>query len=1005
MTSKTLYPHTVSQSSETNTNFREFNNLGNIKNSKNTYAKTGQIASKSGTHKRPSSVTAKNFKANIPIGSKINKITVEYAADYEGNISIGKPTLNILKANGKNKKGKALTKTMTKSTISWSGKQSIANINSNNFGVSISFPSNTKSDTGYVKIKYLRIIIDYTIPNYRVTASKVKGNYTNDEFKVKINASNVNKTKGDSTISIQLPAGVNYSGKDSGTGNITNNGSNLVWKPGLNDKILSQSIVIKLKITTDGNHKVVIHESASSHSITYDIVTTQKPDYIEDPITEPEEEQQQIVDDIQSQPGNSPSEDTVLQVKVNEKFRVELYKGFSQVYLNTYYANWVWEGDWGLYDPRNQVKTNTVLMHGISYGQPIYWNVRNDLVVHPTASFVQDWEFEIKEPGYYVLLVTTEPALDGFNGEVVLNRIYISVKPSVLLTPFLSVFKLSSEELARLGDGIVYTIQSYLKLKTSEKFVRDWDKNFRIGIMNNINPNIDTSTVITDTELDGETGDEISVIPSETEIVDETDYENLTMPQIFEYAEYWSKTVSKINQFEDIHVEFPYNEKYPVYIIITGDYAESYASLNNIAFTEPCIVESDEYNGREPNGKFPIPINNILLSASEPSEVSIDNFGESSRIIVYDPPVDEDYGTTEKLAIRGIKLTADIDYTDSAIIFAKLKIPTTGGYSIGNRSIVLTGNEDTINIGDMYDTWGLDISELINLKYLELELGFENGLEDTNDSTIIKLSNIQLIFYSNEVPDTPITVRVNGENVSWYGMYVKDVTIPAGINTETKYLAIEGTDTNNAYRQNIKEKRVKIDFEVDGCDLIETTNQLQKLARLFTNERDNLNMPIPNIIEFSIFPEKLFEYILEDTFDNEIRVSDYKGSVELIIPDGTAFEKEDTVTNVTGCVDSIAAVNPLINITNISNANIVVSEIVSVPNQVFKLNYENFETSDVITIDCINRKVHVTKKDSIESVDITETADFNVDWFKLQGEFNFNSENCSIQTVTYNQRS
>ena len=117
MSSKTLYPHTLSQSS--GSNIQSFNNLANLKNSNATYAKTNKIAKKTGTKKKPASITAKNFQANIPAGSKINKVTVEYAADYEGDVSIGKPTLNILNIRGDNKQGKSLTKTLTKTSVTW----------------------------------------------------------------------------------------------------------------------------------------------------------------------------------------------------------------------------------------------------------------------------------------------------------------------------------------------------------------------------------------------------------------------------------------------------------------------------------------------------------------------------------------------------------------------------------------------------------------------------------------------------------------------------------------------------------------------------------------------------------------------------------------------------------------------------------------------------------------------------------------------------------------------
>ena len=57
-----------------------------------------------------------------------------------------------------------------------------------------------------------------------------------------------------------------------------------------------------------------------------------------------------------------------------------------------------------------------------------------------------------------------------------------------------------------------------------------------------------------------------------------------------------------------------------------------------------------------------------------------------------------------------------------------------------------------------------------------------------------------------------------------------------------------------------------------------------------------------------------------------------------------------------------------------------------------------------IIINCITRTCSLVKSET-EVVDISEGVDFNSDWFKIQGEFEFKSENCVIQTVTYNTRS
>ena len=1075
MTVKTVYPHTISQSS--GSNIQSFNNLSNLKNSNATYAKTGQIASKSGTRKKPATITAKNFKANIPAGSKINSVTVEYAADYEGNITIGKPTINILKITGDNKNGKALTKTLTKTSVTWTGDHTIANMNSSDFGVSISFPANTKADVGYVKLKYIRIIIDYTAPNFNVSGNHVSGTYKNEEHLVKLTLSNVNKTKQGSNVNIQFPANLGFIYKDSGDGWVAVNpapmGSpvSLIWNTGIGSKS-SVSIVLRVYPTTSGNHNISWSETGSGHNGSFSF-NASEPAHIEHPEIPMNTPEPQTITDDEATPTEKPIPTNIVQVGINEEFNSDLtfddYNG-DKVRLYTYTHDYT-------FDLENAERTDKIQMYRSAIGAltPGWYPVNtydnyNQMWSTPAAQSFENGVFEnlfrIINQGYYTILIYSE------DNETLLKKILISVKPNTISIPSLSIVRLEGEEINRLGENIGYTVQSFMKLVTSEPFARDWNNTFKLGVFNNsIEENIESLATFGDFE-DGEVTatlnlpedavsydiqsdyeittvetedtitfsefDEnknvtviINFLDSEENIVstgeyfinfddediliiendyDPTDYETLTNIQIYQNAAYWCNILDVVNEWKSVVCDFVYNPNYPLYVIITGDTAEGNPLYNNIQFTEPCIIESDVYNGQENNGNYPRPILSMVNDAEEPSNIQLSSFEESTHVIVYNPSLPEKYGTDESIAIRGIEINADIDYTDDLILFAKLKIRQDNEYIVGNRSIVINSTDDNLKIGGNYDTWGLNISELVNLDQMELELGVNNIIEETDANILLK--NLQLTIYSNEINYQPLGILVEDENVAWYGMDITDIEIPFGRNSETKYLNIEGTDTNVAYRQNIRGKEIKIHFSLDGCDLNETTAQVQQLAKLFTNKRDELNAPIPKEIRFTHIPDKFFYYILEDTFDTDINISDYKGSITLFIPDGTAFDIKDTVTNVNGYVEGIASVNPIIALTHITNNQLTVSELVNNPNQVFKINKDNlsdtnitFGVNDTIVINCITRECVLIKSDETETIDITEAVDFNSDWFKIQGEFEFKSENCVIQTVTYNTRS
>ena len=1065
MSKKTLYPNNLSQS--TGNNITSFSNLSNLKNNKASYAVSGTIAKKSQTKKRPAAITAKNFKANIPAGSKINKVTVEYAADiHSGKVSIGKPTIDILNITGSNQKGKALTTTMTKSSASWSGDRTIADINSSNFGVKITFPDNTKDETGTIKLKYIRIIIDYTVPNYNVAVKKVQGKYKNEEHLIQLTLSNVNKTKQGSNVNIQLPSNLGFIYKEGGDGVIIQNSTtSLTWNTYISTKS-SVSVVLRVLPTTSATHNIKWSETGSGHTGSFNLVVTDPPSNYVPP---EEEEDEPIITDEEAAPVNA----NVLYVEPNEEFSLDFSFEDESVTSLDLYACLISTSSYGndfsyysLDSISEKIKVYIRSQHqwiwqyvSLYVGQYV-----SPLVYDLSSSLLQN-KFKCEQTGEYAIVMCKHSTTD------VVRVVNICVVPTLTTANFTRL-QITGEDLNRLGDSITYTVQSWLKITSTEHYVRDWYKNFRIGVFNNpitsnftqiatlgtVSSDEVTATLTLPEEVDDfevtsdysieitkssdsivfaksegnpqvlvkieYLDDEENIVATEEYYIDfdentvetlsynydPTDYSDLSDETLFANAEYWGETVTSLNAYQSLTCDFPYNEKYPLIILLTGDYPQGNPDDNNIKFTEPCIIESDVYNGAEVNGNYPIPILSLIDEfAEEPSEIKLSSFEESTHIILYHPELTENYGTSEELAVRGIQVTADIDFTDDLILYVKLKVRQENNYLIGNRSIVISSEDDHLTIGGTYDTWGLQINELINLDQLELELGVNNILEEEDADMLLK--NIQLTVYSNPVDYQSLNTFVEGENVSWYGMNVTNVEIPFGRNTETKYLNIEGTDTNLPYRQNIKEKIIKLHFDLDGCDLNETTQQLQQLAKLFTNERDELNVPIPKSITFSHIPDKVFYYILEETFDTDIQISDYKGTIELTIPDGTAFDIEDTVTNVTGYVEGIAAVNPIITITHITNSQIVLYEVVSSPNQEFKLNNDNltsdvtFETNDTIIINCLNRTCSITKAGETENIDISEAVDFNSDWFKIQGEFEFIADNCVIQTVTYNTRS
>ena len=477
------------------------------------------------------------------------------------------------------------------------------------------------------------------------------------------------------------------------------------------------------------------------------------------------------------------------------------------------------------------------------------------------------------------------------------------------------------------------------------------------------------------------------------------DYTALTNSQIIENALYWSNETAGLNEYNSVECEFTYNDDYPLYIIITGDYPEatSYGyDMGSIKYDTPCIIEKQVYNNREASGTYPVPIE-ALLDGEDIATLELASNQTSQGAVLYDFPVDETISTNDKLAIRGLQVRANIEATDNLVIQAKLHSPNG---ELGNRSILIDSQDEEIVIGGLGDLWGFTTLQMQHLGLWELELSVANILSQSDSS--ILFNNVEIIFYLETVEKQEITIKVEDEDIAYYGAFIDTIQIPEGLETNTSYITIDGTDMNDAYRQNIREKTITIDFNISECDLKTSTDLLRQITKLFTNEKDQYNRPIPKRIQFSHYPDDYFEYIMEEAFDVKNEITGYNIQAKLTIPSGTSYSRKDTVTNTVGNANGLAALRPRITIQP-STANIEIKETLS--EQKFTMTYPNDWTDKIIEIDCDDRIVLLKDDaDDDDGVDISKYVDHNSDWFRLSGEFQFEAINCVIRTVTFNER-
>ena len=263
--------------------------------------------------------------------------------------------------------------------------------------------------------------------------------------------------------------------------------------------------------------------------------------------------------------------------------------------------------------------------------------------------------------------------------------------------------------------------------------------------------------------------------------------------------------------------------------------------MGTAAFSNVCIVEKEVYRQREPSGNYPVPIGNAI-SNEDSCELGISQFDMSTPIVLYDLPFDEGYGTNDKMTVRGIEVAGTLEQSDELTINAKLKSPT--GIS-GTRSIVIDENDlslDSTNefmIGGLGDLWGFSTFDLTNLEDFELELTVNNNIHETEAN--VNFLNVRITFYLEFIQEQKINIKVNGEDLSFYGVFTDDVHIPEGLETDTSFLKIDGTDTNDAYRQNIVEKEIELSLYIAECDFQNSTDMLRQLSKVLVNDRDYYN--------------------------------------------------------------------------------------------------------------------------------------------------------------------
>lgn len=1009
MPNVTKFPQTITQT--TGGPYATFNNKDNIKTKAN-YSQTQLIKGKKQSPNRPSIITLKKFRTGIKTGSRTTKVQVHYkqmkVAYNNKHCNVPAPTIHLYNGNKKlqEKKGQAPTKDPKEETVTFYAEMDYNVINSDDFTVYINYPANANDNSGYVRLYYVYITVYYFEPDFRLSGSM--GQTYNGTMMLEIACTNTTLVNTSPSVTIALENGLllpSYSISRC----VKVNNRTLVWTPRKGMDVDTLMIELDTSITFPSGTEsvtcsVTVSENLSGHSKTISGVVSktakidtetddeEEPTYedttdnpIEEIITLTQDEETEVIFTIDDTTWNGIIED-IYEKGIHYNWWTGTLDANLQTILNNFYIHF-WDG------VATQQGSYLSVNHKISHKDEDSWSD------HSTYVYLKDFvnkstQLTLKgtSTGYDEILIQVHNDIYHFQhapgySKNLSNKWKFDIKPSNLTTPNATILTLSQEELNRLGDGYTYTLQSYVKeIPTSGTYVRKWGKNFLIGIFNNpISP--------------------IEVINIDGEIIehDPTDYNSLTTADIIENAEYWSQSLTNVNTYENLECEFQYNEEYPFYIIITGDYPESTDSTT-IKFTEPHITETEYYEQQTPNGVYPVPIDDLVLNDGSTSEINITPGNTSSTIVFYDLPLPENFGTNEEIAIRGLCLKGTFEQnTDDLILNAKL---VNDKHESKERSIVLDEQNtlDAFNefsLGQVGDLWGYSILDIQNLEDWEIHLTLNNSINDYNATA--NYGNIRLETYYETIEQTSTRCLIEGEDLAYYGVFITDLKIPEGLKTDTDYITVDGTDTNDPYRQNIRSKTIEIDFEIgDNCDLEGATLSLRELARLLTNRRDKYNRPIPKRIEFTHYPDVYWEYIMEEPFDNDVDISSYSVKVKLTVPAGTSYDKTPTSTNTTGYVSGLAAIRPIIQLTPLDSL-FTIEE--TITGQEFNMGYNGDWTGKIVEIDCENRNVYLkNNEEDTDPINISKYVDYNSDFFRLYEEYNFTANGCVIRSIDYSER-
>lgn len=457
----------------------------------------------------------------------------------------------------------------------------------------------------------------------------------------------------------------------------------------------------------------------------------------------------------------------------------------------------------------------------------------------------------------------------------------------------------------------------------------------------------------------------------------------------------WSNDITTKN-FTLYENRFVYDENCPVYFVYSHDYTgDPVREKLNFDFTEPILIEYDDYKTLLGYMDFPKPIKN-LLGDGDYASCTIQPQSSTATISLYEYDSGGLFDMPEFIC-QGIQISGN--YTTSHDIEIALNINV--GSDTGYRNKTLPKGSGEFKVGNRYDLFGLkphDFRDKLHdiLVYLTVNNPYP-------EEVLIELNNINITFTYFLMESQGYGFTVDGERSEEYGIYFNEFDYNVGTKNELKMYHIPGTDETIAYRMNIDDKEISLEVSIDDCDIEESALLVDKLVQLFTNDRTTLtNKPIPKSIIFDVLNDRQFWWIRKDEIDSTWEYGGFEGKIKLVIPSGTAELIEPTITGSSGTNQGVAAALPEITVIAKQEKEIHITE--RYRDQKVILEDDNIEVGDTILIDNKNRHAILKKQNSTENMDITQSINYDTTWFSLINEYLIESDDAIIVSVEYHEQ-